>query len=114
MRFHHMHVGIIGLPSSGKTLVFQTLTQSDSSGTRAGGKAETRVVAVPDQRLDRLAAMYKPRKVTPATIEFVDPQIVGQTGTQYVESLLPLMRDADALVHVVRAFDNPAVPHPAG
>jgi len=109
-----MHIGIIGLPSSGKTLVFQTLTQSDSSGTRAGGKSETRVVAVPDHRLETLAAMYTPRKVTPATIEFVDPQIVGQTGTQYVESLLPLMRDADALVHVVRAFDNPAVPHPAG
>jgi GTP-binding protein YchF len=109
-----MHIGIIGLPSSGKTLVFQTLTQSDSSGTRAGGKSETRVVAVPDHRLETLAAMYMPRKVTPATIAFVDPQIVGQTGTQYVESLLPLMRDADALVHVVRAFDNPAVPHPAG
>lgn len=109
-----MHIGIIGLPSSGKTLVFQTLTQSDSPSTRSGGKSETRVVSVPDERLDTLAAMYSPRKITPATIEFVDPQVVGQTGTQYVESLLPLMRDADALVHVVRAFDNPAVPHPAG
>ena len=109
-----MHIGIIGLPASGKTLVFQTLTQSDSPGSRAGGKSETRVVSVPDARLDTLAAMYTPRKVTPATIEFVDPQIVGQSGMQYVESLLPPMRDADALVHVVRAFDNPATPHPAG
>jgi len=109
-----MHIGIIGLPASGKTLVFQTLTQSNSPGSRAGGKSETRVVSVPDARLDTLAAMYTPRKVTPATMEFVDPQIVGQSGVQYVESLLPLMRDADALVHVVRAFDNPATPHPAG
>ena len=109
-----MHIGIIGLPASGKTLVFQTLTLSDSPGSRAGGKSEMRVVSVPDARLDTLAAMYTPRKVTPATIEFVDPQIVGQSGVQYVESLLPLMRDADALVHVVRAFDNPATPHPAG
>jgi ribosome-binding ATPase YchF (GTP1/OBG family) len=114
MRFRALHIGIIGLPASGKTLVFQTLTQSDSPGSRAGGKSEMRVVAVPDARLETLAAMYTPRKVTPATIEFVDPQIVGQSGVQYVESLLPLMRDADALVHVVRAFDNPSVPHPAG
>jgi GTP-binding protein YchF len=109
-----MHIGIIGLPSSGKTTVFQTLTHSESQGSRAGGKVETRIVPVPDPRLQTLAAMYNPRKVTPATIEFVDPLVVGQQGSHYVESLVSLMRDADALAHVVRAFRNPAVPHARG
>ena len=73
-----MHVGIIGLPSSGKTTVFQALTSADSPGMRAGGKGDTRIVPVPDARLHILAAMYHPRKVTPATIEFVDPLVTGQ------------------------------------
>jgi GTP-binding protein YchF len=109
-----MHIGIIGLPGSGKTTVFQTMTQSDRSGSRGGGKADMRIVPVPDTRLQVLTDMYHPKKTTPATIEFVDPLIVGQSGVQYVESLIPLMRDADALAHVVRAFDNPAVPHADG
>lgn len=109
-----MHIGIIGLPASGKTTVFQALTSSDSAGTRAGGKGEMRVVSVPDVRLETLAAMYTPRKVTPATMEFVDPLVSGQQGARFVESLVSLMRDADALAHVVRAFEDPAVPHPAG
>ena len=109
-----MHIGIIGLPASGKTTVFQTLTRSEAPATRSGGKAEMRIVPVPDARLQTLTDMYNPRKITPATIEFVDPIVVGQTGVQYVESLIPQIRDADALAHVVRAFENPAVPHAAG
>src|SRR5437660_3906506 len=109
-----VHIGIIGLPVSGKTTVFQALTRADSPGTRAGSKGDTRIVAVPDVRLDTLAAMYHPRKVTPATIEFVDPLVTGQQGARFVESLVALMRDADALAHVVRAFHHPAVPHPQG
>ena len=58
--------------------------------------------------LDTLAAMYHPRKVTPATIEFVDPLVTGQARGAFVESLVALMRDADALAHVVRAFQHPA------
>jgi GTP-binding protein YchF len=79
---------------------------------RAGGKVDTRIVPVPDPRLQVLAAMYNPRKVTPATIEFVDPLVPGQR--HYLESLVPLVRDADALAHVIRCFHNPAVPHPHG
>ena len=109
-----MHIGIIGLPVSGKTTVFQALTRADSSGMRTGSKGDTRIVAVPDVRLDTLADMYHPRKVTPATIEFVDPLVTGQQGVRFVESLVALMRDADALAHVVRAFHHPAVPHPQG
>ena len=109
-----MHIGIIGLPVSGKTTVFQALTRADSSGMRTGSKGDTRIVAVPDVRLDTLAAMYHPRKVTPATIEFVDPLVTGQQGARFVESLVALMRDADALAHVVRVFHHPAVPHAQG
>jgi ribosome-binding ATPase YchF (GTP1/OBG family) len=110
-----MYVGIVGLPACGKTTVFQTLTGSDSHGVRAAGKVNTRIVAVPDPRLHVLADMHHARKVTPATIEFADPMLPGQPDTRaYVESLLPLMRDADALAHVLRAFDDPAVPHPQG
>ena len=110
-----MYIGIIGLPAAGKTTVFQTLTGSDSHGTRAAGKVHTRIVPVPDARLQTLTAMYHPRKVTPATIEFADPLLAGQQSTRaYVENLLPLMRDADALAHVVRAFDDQSVPHAQG
>ena len=110
-----MYIGIIGLPFSGKTTVFQTLTGAESHGMRAAGKVSSRIVAVPDVRLQALAALYQSRKVTPATIEFADPGLPGQQETRvYVEQLLPLMRDADALAHVLRAFDDPAVPHPHG
>ncbi len=109
-----MHVGIIGLPASGKTTVFQALTSADSPSTRGGAKGDTRIVSVPDVRLDTLTTMYQPRKRTPATIEFVDPAVTGQQGVRFVETLMSMMRDADALAHVVRAFDDPSVPHAAG
>src|SRR5215510_14958789 len=109
-----MHIGIIGLPAAGQTTVFQDMTSADSHGMRAGGKGNTRIVPVPDVRLHTLAAMYHPRKVTPATIEFVDPLVTGQQGAHFTDSLVALMRDADALAHVVRAFESPAVPHPHG
>lgn len=109
-----MHIGIIGLPAAGKSTVFQALTSAESPGMRAGGKGDTRIVPVPDARLHTLAAMYHPRKVTPASIEFVDPLVTGQQGVRFTDSLMSLMRDADALAHVVRAFENPAVSHPHG
>lgn len=106
-----MHIGIIGLPASGKTTVFHALTHAENPGGRSGGEGETRIVPVPDVRLDTLAAMYQPRKTTPATIEFVDPNLSGQQGARFAESLLALMRNADALAHVVRAFRSASVPH---
>lgn len=110
-----MYIAMIGLPVSGKTTVFKTLTGSDSAGTRAGGKVHTRIVPVPDARLQTLGTMHQSRKVTAATITFADPDLTGQHSTRaYVEHLLPLVRDADALTHVIRAFDDPAAPHPQG
>jgi hypothetical protein len=110
-----MYIGIIGLPASGKTTVFQTLTGADRHSTRAAGKVHTRIVPVPDVRLQPLADMHHSRKVTPATIEFADPVLPAQQERRaYVESLIPLIRDADALAHVIRAFDDPVVPPPQG
>ena len=65
---------------------FFALTRADSPGMRTGSKGDTRIVVVPDVRLDTLAAIYHPRKVTPATIEFVDPLVTGQQGARFVES----------------------------
>ena len=69
-----IHVALAGNPNCGKTTVFQTLTQSESPGTRSSGQVETRIVPVPDTRLNTLTGMFTPRKVTPATIEFVRNQ----------------------------------------
>ena len=68
---------------------------------------------VPDDRLDRLTAMYNPRKRVPATIEFTDIVAPGRTGAAALVDVAGY-KNADALVHVVRAFRDEAVPHPAG
>ena len=100
-----MHIGIIGRPSCGKTTVFRALTSADLQASRAH-KSDVRVVEVPDPRLQTLANMYNPRKVTPAVVSFVDPVLTGQKGVHFADSLLTLMRDADALAHVVGLHDN--------
>src|SRR5262245_52361404 len=84
---------------------------------RAGhGKADASIgiSKVPDARLDRLTAMFNPRKRVPATVEFSDLAIQGRgTGAQTLVDVAAY-KNADALVHVLRAFTNPAVPHPSG
>ncbi|HEX2456359.1 MAG TPA: redox-regulated ATPase YchF [Vicinamibacterales bacterium] len=111
-----LRAGLIGFPSSGKTALFQLLT-SAREAPRAGGKTDANVGVsrVPDARLDRLTAMFNPRKRVPATVEFAD--IAGaagaRTGAQALLDVAPF-RNADALLHVVRIFRDPSVPHPAG
>jgi GTP-binding protein YchF len=111
-----LRAGLIGFPSSGKTALFQLLT-SVREAPRSGGKGEANVGVsrVPDERLDRLTALFNPRKRVPATVEFAD--IAGtagaRTGAQALLDVVPF-RNADALLHVVRLFRDPAVPHPAG
>jgi GTP-binding protein YchF len=111
-----LRAGLIGFPSSGKTALFQLLT-SAREAPRAGGKTDANVGVsrVPDARLDRLTAMFNPRKRVPATVEFAD--IAGaagaRTGAQALLDVVPF-RNADALLHVVRMFRDPSVPHPAG
>jgi GTP-binding protein YchF len=111
-----LRAGLFGFPSSGKTALFQLLT-SAREAARPGGKAEANVgvARVPDERLDRLSALFNPRKHVPATVEFADVAGTGgaQTGAQALLDLAPF-RNADALLHVVRMFRDPSVPHPAG
>jgi ribosome-binding ATPase len=107
-----MKSGIIGLPQVGKTSLFQILTKARLSEHALANPREAHVgvAKVPDERLDKLAALYQPEKLTHASVEFVDVGAIGQEAlkeTAYVGHL----RNVDALIHVVRAFENPAVPH---
>src|SRR4029077_1822095 len=83
------------------------------TGRAAHGRGETSIgiSKVPDERLDRLTAMYNPRKRVPATVEF--PDLAAVSGASALVDVAAY-KNADALVHVIRAFDDPAVPHPAG
>ncbi len=111
-----LRAGLIGFPSTGKTALFQLLT-SAREAHRPAGKAEANVGVsrVPDARLDRLTALFNPRKHVPATVEFADIAGVGaaRSGAQALLDVAAF-RNADALLHVVRMFRDPAVPHPAG
>jgi ribosome-binding ATPase len=103
---------LIGFPSTGKTTLFQLMTAVHEPGRGHGrGDVAIGVSRVPDDRLDRLTAMFKPRKRVPATVEFAD--LAAPSGAKALLDVAAY-RNADALVHVVRAFRNAAVPHVAG
>lgn len=114
-----MELGIVGLPTVGKTTVFNLLTQANLSTAAFGsGKAEahSRVARVPDQRIDRLSEIWRPKKTTYAQIKVTEvPGLVqGSSQGQGVgNAFLNAIRQVDALVHVVRAFANDEVIHPA-
>jgi len=111
-----LRAGLIGFPASGKTALFQLLT-SAREAPRAAGKqdANVGVSRVPDERLDRLTELFKPRKHVPATVEFADMGGVPGTRTGAAALLdVAAFRNADALLHVVRMFRDPSVPHAAG
>ena len=111
-----LRAALIGFSSSGKTTLFQLMTSLRESARGAAGKGETLVgmSKVPDARLDRLTAMFNPRKRVAATVEFSDMAAAGQTaGAQALVDVVAY-KNADALVHVLRAFEDPAVPHPSG
>ncbi|MBL8153199.1 MAG: redox-regulated ATPase YchF [Anaerolineae bacterium] len=112
-----MRLGIIGLPNSGKTTIFNALTRQNlPTGAATSGQFEvhTAVVNVPDARVDRLKAMYNPRKTIYATVTYAD---IGGLDKGISEGGLKgqfrnELAQADGFVHVVRAFDDPTVPHP--
>lgn len=111
-----LKVGIIGLPNVGKTTVFNAMTGLDapvSSFPYTTIEPNIGTVAVPDERLDKLVAMYKPKKVVPASIEFVDIAGLGvgaSKGEGIGNQFLVNVRESDALVHVVRCFESADVP----
>ncbi len=115
-----LHCGIVGLPLSGKTTVFNVITRAGAEvKPYAGGKTDPNraVVSVPDERFDRLAEFWKPKKVTPAQIEFVDLAGLSRDASKgggLGNAFLSFAAEAEALVHVLRAFENPAVEHPEG
>jgi len=105
-----VQVTIVGLPGSGKTTVFNALTgaQADTGGFSGGRAAPNMgVVKVPDERLDRLTELFHPRKTVPADVTYVDVAIpAGATREGTINpDVLALVRNADALLHVARAFD---------
>ena len=109
-----LRTALIGFPSSGKTTLFQLMTSQREAPRGGHGKLEAviGVARVPDPRVDRLAELYKPKKNTPATVEFADLAGPGRTGAQILLDVAPY-RNAEALVHVVRAFRDPSVTHHA-
>src|SRR5215468_9382168 len=110
-----MKAGIIGLPSVGKTTIFNVLTQGRAAVATGGSRRQepnVGIVKVPDTRLDYLSSEFKPEKTTPATVEFVDVQ--GMARGKGQDMALAPVRPVDALVHVIRAFVDDAVPHSEG
>jgi GTP-binding protein YchF len=116
-----VQIAIVGLPASGKTTVFNTLTRGHAeTGGYGGMTLHVGVVKVPDERLDRLAEIFQPKKVIHADVTYADlpappASSEGRVGAEELPAEhLARLRESDALLHVVRAFDDPAVPHPAG
>ncbi len=111
-----MQIGLIGLQGSGKTKLFNTLAGIEENPDQPRrNEAQIEVVKVPDERLDKLTEMFNPKKKVNATIEVYDfpgLQTADDGKVKITSQFLQNVRNNDALFHVVRQFDNPAVPHP--
>lgn len=105
-----MQLGIIGLPLVGKTTIFELMTESKVK-TLGTGKTNTAMARVPDQRVDWLSALYKPKRTTYAQLEMVDIPGLSPGSEKAAAMFLDSVRKADALLHVVRIFEDPNVPY---
>ena len=113
-----MQIGIVGLPFSGKSTLFQTITKTHiDPAALAKSESHQAIIKVPDERLDKLTELFQPKKKINATIDVID--VVGlQKGdsgsTQFTSNFLSKVKTNDALIQVVRLFENELVPHPEG
>jgi hypothetical protein len=105
-----MKTGIIGLPQVGKTSLFKILTKAKLDERGHSREAHIGVARVPDERLDKLSALYSPKKTTYASVEFVDVAAIGQEALKET-AFLASLRQVDALIHVLRAFEEESIPH---
>ncbi|MGH9585666.1 MAG: redox-regulated ATPase YchF [Acidobacteriaceae bacterium] len=107
-----MKTGIIGLPQVGKTSLFRILTKAkmEDRGYSNPKESHLGIAKVPDQRLDKLSALYNPKKTTYATVEYADVAAIGQEALKET-AFLANLRNVDALIHVLRAFEDDAIPH---
>ena len=113
-----MQLGIIGLPQSGKTTLFNALTRGNAPTGISGGKVEIRtaVVDVPDERVEKLSALFQPKKIVYAKVTYADiAGLEGKASEKGISGpLLNTLSQMDGFIHVVRHFSNPSVPHAAG
>lgn len=110
-----MDLAIVGVPQSGRTTLFRALTSGHGASPADGGRGELLgTVKIPDDRLEKLAVLVKAKKITPLEIVLHDLPAIFHKGSGPSGTAGETLAKADALLHVVRAFDRPDAPHPAG
>jgi len=105
-----MKTGIIGLPQVGKTSLFKILTKAKTDSFGHSREAHIGIAKVPDHRLDKLAALAGTRKTVYATVEYADLAAIGEEALKET-SFLTSLRNVDAIIHVLRAFEDDTIPH---
>src|SRR5437764_668466 len=106
-----MQAGIIGRPQVGKRTLFRILTKAQVEGKGGASATHVGVAKVPEPRLLELAKLYHPKKITYATVNYVD---LGGMQTERMREALAQLREVDVIAHVIRVFEDPSVPHSEG